>query len=377
MGQLTIGGLERQVYLLASGLARGVFDVTVVSMASGGDWAAPLREAGVRVEELHRRGHMDWRRLLAMRAVFKTLRPDVVYSFNYEGNVYSRIAGLLAGVPILITGERGIYMSGFMALVERLLNRFTECVICNAEAIRRDLVRRVGIPQGKVITIPNAVLVPPPFGAEDRRSARRLIGANDDEIVVGTIGRMESIKNHELLVRAASLGRPAGRNLRYCVIGDGPDEKTVRAAIDQEGLRDRFSLVGSRRDAVSLLPAFDIFVLTSKSEGLPNTVMEAMAAGLPCVCTDVGGCRELVEEGMTGYLVAADDPRALAERILDLAADPSRRARMGQAGRRRISTGYSVEQLVSRVEQILLRLLEASGSRGRGHRLPVNLVEVG
>ena len=375
VGQLTIGGLERQVYLLASALVRSPFDVTVVSMASGGEWANALRQVDVKVVELRRHGRMDWRRFLAMWRVFKTINPHLVYSFNYEGNAYARLAGLLAGVPILMTGERGIYMSWFMACLERSLIRFTECVVCNSEAIRRDLIDRIGLPRGKVFTIRNAVVIPPPAGPEERRAARHLIGARDDEIVVGTIGRLAAIKNHAMLARAASLCSKSSRPLRFCIVGGGPDEEPVRRAIRDSGQEGRFILLGPKADARAILPAFDLFVLTSKSEGLPNTVMEAMAAGLPCVCTDVGGCGELVEHGVTGYLVAPDDAHALAARILELAGDPERREAMGRAGVLRISHGYSVERLVSQVQNLFLRLLASAETRGRGRRLPIDLVE--
>ncbi len=375
VGQLAIGGLERQVYLLASGLALGSFEVSVVSMTRGGTWATALRQADVQVCELERRGRLDWRRLVAMRRVFKDLRPELVYSFNYETNAYARLAGLLAGVPILVTGVRGFYRSRLMTLAERLLIRFTECVICNAEAIRRDLVERLGVPERKAITIRNGVVIPPPAGPEERQTARRLIGAGEDEIVVGTVARLVEDKNPAMLVRAASLCGNAPVRLRYCIVGGGPEEKAVRTAVREQGLEHRFTLLGPKEDARALLNGFDLFVLTSRTEGLPNTVMEAMAAGLPCVCTDVGGCRELVEHGVTGYLVAPDDAGDLGARILDLAGDPERRAAMGRAGRRKISAGYSVERLVSQVQELFLRLLKTAGTRGRGHRLPVDLVE--
>jgi glycosyltransferase involved in cell wall biosynthesis len=376
VGQLAIGGLERQVYLLASALVRGPFDVTVVSMASGGEWAKALRQANVKVVELRRHGRLDWRRFLAMWHAFRTINPHLIYSFNYEGNAYARLSGLLARVPILVTGERGIYMSWFMASLERWLIRFTECVICNAEAIRLDLIDRVGLPRSKVFTIRNAVVIPPSAGPEERMAARRLIGAGQDEIVVGTIGRLAAIKNHAMLARAASLCAEASLPLRFCIVGGGPDEEAVRVAIRDCGQEDRFTLLGLKEDARSLLPGFDLFVLTSKSEGMPNTVMEAMAGGLPCVCTDVGGCPELVEHGVTGYLVAPDDACALAARILELAGDPERRAAMGQAAVLKISHGYSVERLVSQVQDLFLRLLESAETRRRGHRLPIDLVEV-
>jgi glycosyltransferase involved in cell wall biosynthesis len=147
-------------------------------------------------------------------------------------------------------------------------------------------------------------------------------------------------------------------------------------AIHDHGVEDRFTLLGEREEAWTLLAGFDLFVLTSRSEGSPNTLMEAMAAGLPCVCTDVGGCPELVAHGVTGYLVAPGDAQALADRIVELAGDEALRSSMGRAGRERIAGGYSVERLVSQVEQVLLRLLEAAGSSARGRRLRADFIEV-
>lgn len=374
VGQLAVGGLERQAYLLATGLHRRRFEVTVVSMARGGSWAGALRQAGVRVVEVGRRGHLDWRRLIGLIRLMRAIRPHVVYSFNYEGNAYARLAGLLTGVPVLITGERSVYLSRWMVLLERVLFRFTECVICNAEAIRRDLIDRVGLPEEKILTIRNAVVVPPSPGPAERRTSRSLIGAAEDEIVVGTIARLAAIKNLAMLVRAASLCRTAIK-LRFCLVGGGADETTVREAIRQHDLEDRFALLGERDEAWTLLPGFDIFVLSSWSEGLPNTLMEAMAAGLPCVCTDVGGCRELVAPSVTGYLVAPDDAQAMATRIVELAVNADLRSTMGRAGRERIAGGFSVESMVSQVEGILVKLLAAAASSPRGRRLRADVIE--
>jgi len=376
VGQLGLGGLEKQVYLLATGLDKSRFEVAVVSMTRGGQWAEALRRAGVSVVEMGRRGHLDLRRLAGMVRIFRAIRPHVVYSFNYEANAYARLAGLLAGVPILLTGERNVYMSRRMGLLEHVLIRFTECVICNAEAIRRDLIDRTGLPEHKIITIRNGVVIRPHPGPVERRSARLHIGATEDEIVVGTIAGLAERKNLTMLVRAASLCKAEAR-LRFCVVGGGPDEQAVRTAIHDYGVGDRFTLLGEREEAWTLLAGFDLFVLSSRTEGLPNALMEAMMAGLPCVCTDVGGCGELVAHGLTGYLVDPGDARALADRIVELAADTALRSTMGGAGRKRITERYSVERLVSEVEQVLLRLLKAAGSTARGRRLRDEIFEVG
>ncbi len=370
VGQLTRGGLERQVYLLASNLDRRRLDVTVISLSIGGAWAEEMTRSGVKVLQLERHGRWDARRLWRLVRSFRRIRPHLVYSFNYETNAYARLAGLLAGVPIFVTGERGIYLKGGQVLLERVLHRFTECVVANAEAIRRDLVERVGLPATKVLTIRNAVVVPPRAGQVERLAARSALEVRSDrDIVVGTIARLEEVKNLGLLLRAAELARGAGLPLAFRIVGRGPQEARLRQEIRARGIGSEVVILGERAAASDLLAGFDIFVLTSRSEGMPNTVMEALAAGLPCVCTDVGGCRELVQDDVTGYLVPPDDAGALMARILELAGDAQKRLRLGQAGRRNIESEFSVHRLVSSTESLLATLLAAKDSGSRGRRL--------
>jgi glycosyltransferase involved in cell wall biosynthesis len=370
VGQLGRGGLEKQAYLIAGGLSRRGFEVTVVSLSEGGAWAEALRAAGVPLVELKRWGHFDLRRFANLVAVFRKMRPDLVYAFNYPTTTYARLAGLAASVPLLITGERCVYLTRFQGFLERILARVTECVICNAEAIRRDLVERIGVPRRKVITVLNAIEPPSVGGVEARRSALRLLGIPEGPFVVGTVGRIEDQKNFPMLVEVARLARDAGLDVRTCIIGDGSRMKAIKSMIHDLALDDHFVLAGERPAVGDLLPAFDVFVLTSGYEGLPNAVMEAMAAGLPCVCTDVGGCRELVEEGVTGFLVPPGDAPAMARALQRLARDQRLRAALGASGRARILREFSLEQLLSQTEAVLRNLLAARDASPRGGRLP-------
>jgi len=369
VGQLTRGGLERQAYLLASNLDRARLDVTVISLSRGGAWAEALEDAGVKLLQLERHGRWEVKRLLDLVRLFRRLNPHVVYSFNYETNAYARIAGLFAGVPILMTGERGIYLKGLQIALERVLQRFTECVVTNADAIRRDLIERIGLPSTKVITIRNAVEVPAQRGPEERNAARRALDVvSGDSVVVGTIARLWKVKNLELLLRAAEIVVKTEPSVVFRIVGGGPEEIRLRREIGDRNLEHAVSLLGERPDASALLSGFDVFVLTSHSEGMPNTVMEAMAAGLPCICTDVGGCRELVSDDITGFLVPPGDPGALASRVVALARDARMRWQMGEAGRRTIESEFSIGRLVSRTEELLLTLLAAKDSETRGRR---------
>ena len=372
VGQLRLGGLEKQAFLLATGLDHNRFDVTVISLSRGGAWSEALGAAGVRVEQIERRGRRDWRRLWSLVRLFRSLRPDLVYSYNYETSAYARLAGLAAAVPILVTSVRGLYLSAWYRWLEAFLIRFTECVVCNAESLRRDLIARVGLPAHKVLVIPNGAEVPPPAGPAERAAARRALGVPEDGILVGTIARLDPIKNLGMLVRAAALCRTSRQPIHFCVVGGGPEEATLRDEVGRRGLEGRFHLAGEHPIASRLLPGFDLFVLTSWSEGLPNTIMEAMAAGLPCVSTNVGGCPELVIDGVTGYLVPSGDEGALAARIVELAAEPRRRALLGQAGRKTIETRFSVGRLVSQTERLFDRLVAARDRAVRGRRLAVD-----
>jgi len=250
------------------------------------------------------------------------------------------------------------------AALERLLGGLTNRVICNAEAVRSDLVKRVGLPPDKVAVVRNGVDIPPEADARARAAARGSLGLPPEGLVIGTVARLHPVKNLPLLVETAR------RCLEkvdawFCIIGGGPEEGAIRRSSEQPVLKGRVILAGSRPEARDLLAAFDIFVLTSDVEGLPNAVMEAMALGLPSVCTDVGGCRELIDDGVEGYLVPPRDVVLMTDRILRLAGDGDLRARLGTAARRRALRNFAAERMVGATEAILSDLLA-----GRAERSP-------
>jgi glycosyltransferase involved in cell wall biosynthesis len=336
----------------------------VVSLQEGGVLIDALSRDGVPVIQIARRGPRDWRRLVRLTRLLRRSRPDLVYSFNYEVNAYTRLAALLARVPVIVTGERGIYMTRGQALLEKLLAGFTDRVICNAEAVRRDLVVRVGLSPSQVVVVRNGVDVPGEPDGQARAAARRSLGLPPEGLVVGTVARLHPVKNLPLLLETARRCLES-IDAWFCIIGGGPEEGTLRRMSAQPTLKGRVVLAGSRPEARDLLAAFDIFVLTSDVEGLPNAVMEAMALGLPSVCTDVGGCRELIDDRVEGYLVPSRDAALLTDRILRLAADGDLRVRLGTAARRRAIRDFASERMVGQTEAILWGLLA-----GRAERSP-------
>ena len=181
-------------------------------------------------------------------------------------------------------------------------------------------------------------------------AARRELGAARQDIVIGTLGRLARQKNIELFLEMAAglIDSTRGRRLRFVVAGDGPALGGLQAAARERGLTDAVMFAGARQDVARVLRAFDIFVLTSDFEGLPNSVMEAMASARPVVATRAGGTEEVVDDGVSGYLVAPGDAKGLVKHVTLLAGDPGLRRRMGKEGRARIAAEFSVQKMVER-----------------------------
>lgn len=243
-----------------------------------------------------------------------------------------------------------------MALHRRAF-RAASAVIANSRIVKSHTGKLYGLDEGRIRVIHNGLPLEdysPPAGdlrGEEpiRLGARRELEVPDGAILVGTVSRLSPEKNLELFLDLASrLAAGAGDpgRIRFVVVGTGPSERELRSRA--AALGDRVRFVGARRDIYRIMTAIDVFVLTSRFEGLPNAVMEAMAAGRPVVATRTGGTEELVTDEETGFLVPSGDAAALADRVGRLSSDAGLRAEMGRSGRARIEAAFSVETMVSR-----------------------------
>jgi glycosyltransferase involved in cell wall biosynthesis len=212
------------------------------------------------------------------------------------------------------------------------------------------------LPADKLVLIYNGVELPekPLTSPQEARVALNL---PPDGLVIGTVSRLDPVKGVAFLVHAFSKVDRA----HLVVIGDGPERAALESLAGGLGVAGRVHWVGHRRNVPHLLPAFDLFVQPSLHEGLPNTILEAMAAGLPVVATAVGGTPEVVVDGVTGLLVPPRDPDALAQAIVRLLYTPDLRCRMGQAGRERVAQYFTVERMVEQTERLYERLLVEKG----------------
>jgi glycosyltransferase involved in cell wall biosynthesis len=232
------------------------------------------------------------------------------------------------------------------AYIERRLAHVTDRIICVSEAERQAALVRAICPPERLVVIPNGLDIE----AFDRMAAaeveRGQFGLTDGDFVIGTVGRLDPQKGHAHLLRAAALVLERHPEARFLIVGDGELRSVLEQQARDAGIADRVVFVGRYEPAAALYRLMDLFVLPSLWEGAPYSPLEAMAAGLPVVCSDVGGCRDIVADGETGFLVPPAQPHALAERVLELLEHRDRARAMGRAGRQRVEERLSLERML-------------------------------
>ncbi|CAN5133390.1 hypothetical protein BH24ACT1_BH24ACT1_11310 [soil metagenome] len=337
----------------------------VVGISAPGKWVGELTEAGVSHRPLpsSTRGMNPLADLKAARELWRVLRSehfDVLHTHNPKPGLYGRVVGRLAGVPIVVHTTHGLFATtedrwskrALVYLAEALASRFSDAeLVQNPEDLALMNHLRL-VPRRRAFLLGNGVDLSrfhPDGPAGDRRAALRAeLGAGPDQVVVGTVGRLVGEKGYPELFHAAEL-----LGDRYLVVAIGPDDPDKSDALSGQLIEQARNLgvrfLGMRLDVEGLYAAMDVFVLASHREGLPRAAMEAAAMGLPAVVTDVRGCRQVVDRGVTGLLVPVRDPPALAEAIRRLGEDAELRREMGAAARQRASRYFDERRVVAKV----------------------------
>jgi glycosyltransferase involved in cell wall biosynthesis len=353
------GGAQTYVASLLPGLVE-TFDVVVAAHGDG-----PLKEAarsaGARFVSLRhvRRPISPWRDPLGLFELLRLLRrekPHVVHVNSAKAAALGRLAAGLAGVPIRVytvhgwafLAHRGLVSAAYR-WVERALRPLTTVTVCVSENERRAGLAARACDELSTIVIRNGVSTKTLDVAKSQSVGLRLV----------MVGRLQAPKDPITLVRALAL--VPRRDFEAVLVGDGPERAAVEDEIRQLGVGPVVRLLGERTDVAELLATADVFVLSTHSEGLPLSVLEAMAAGLPVVAANVGGIPELVADGVSGLLVPPDDPDALAEAIERLLESPSLAQQLGHAGRRRVVENFDVEAVRKAHLALYRRMLASRG----------------
>ena len=360
---LAKGGAETQLYRTACGLRRRGFDVHALCLLGPAYYGEKLMEAGIPVRYLRASRRSDPFTVLSrLTRALRDMRPDALAGFDYPGTIVARAAGALLRVPVVVSSIRSQRLGGpVRRLALTWTDRLADVTTTNSRMVADHLVGLGAVSASRARVIPNGLDMQRlgPHLREGRAALRRSIDVADGEFLWVAAGRFEEPKDYPNLCAAVSeIAREGGR-LRVAIAGQGPLEERIRALIDGDaGLSRVITLLGQRDDVPALMAAADATVLASAWEGLPNVVLESLAVGTPAVSTDVGGVREIVGDGETGFIVPPRQPRALARAMVRMMAlTASERQVMGDAGRAHVLGRFELQQVVSQWADLFTELL--------------------
>jgi sugar transferase (PEP-CTERM/EpsH1 system associated) len=349
------GGMELGVVKLMNGLDPAKVRSAVCSTRPAGRLTR-LIPSRVPVFELPRNDGNDPRVVWSLYRLFRRERPDIVHTHAWGTLLEGLCAARMSRVPAVVHGEHGtLQLRPHQRWLQRRGWSNVEQVLSVSTRLAERMAGQVGFPLARIGVIRNGVDLMR-FAGTARSGARAALDLDADALVVGAVGRLVPVKDHASLVEAAALLRRHGLAPTIVIAGDGPLHDMLLSRAVALGIESQIRLLGDRPDIETVLAALDVFALTSVSEGLSNTILEAMAAGLPVVATEVGGADELVERDVTGVLVPARSPSALASSLALLLRDPAMRAAMGAAGRQRAEREFSLGGMVRQYENLYLSL---------------------
>ncbi len=352
------GGAEKQLTLLACGLQQQGFDVHVACLTRGGPWEATLQAAGVPVTIIGKRWKVDPPAYFRLKKHIAALQPDIVHTWLFAANSYGRQAASAAGVKHILAGERCVdrWKVFYELAIDRQLAKRTERIITNSTGVQEFYVAQ-GLPAEKFVVIPNGIepFSPPENNPRDAICAE--LGLATDVHLVGAVGRLWPQKRVKYCICAAELLKVVRDDVHLLVIGDGPQRWRLERYCRQVGNDNKVHFLGERRDVARILPHLFALWLASGYEGQSNAVMEGMAAGLPVIATDIPGNRDLIVPNETGYLVPVGDRAGFARKTQTLLKDPALAAKLGAAGKKRMLTQFSIDQMIARHAELYRSLL--------------------
>jgi L-malate glycosyltransferase len=355
IGQLGLGGSEKQLYILLKHMDKSRFEpqVVVFNPSNNNTLDDDLRKSGVPVYGIPESTRSIFSRLLWILKLALKFRPDILHSWTLHDNGYAALIGIFAGIPVRLGSLRGsLASSGFINIHAwirwLILHGVNGHLVNSAQGI--DELKDAGVPERRIKMLPNCIEIPLAIEKSNNSCLHQ----------VGMVGNLRREKNYPLFLRGLSLVLPEFPDLVGIIVGqpvlpsDSEIPDQIQSEIDRLGLGDHIIQVGFCADVPSLLPEWEIFCLTSDSEGMPNAVLEAMAAGLPVIATHVGGIPQVVVHGKTGLLIPPRDEGAFADALRKLLEDPELSRTMGAEGRRRVEFEFSPEVVVPMLEKYYL-----------------------
>lgn len=350
---LDSSGAEKQFSLLATGLPRDKFDVQTVALTRGGPYAAMLKEHDIPLTILNKRFKLDPFVLYRLRKIIQQQQPDIIHSWLFAANAYTRLvtqktSDTKKNAAKMIVSERCVdtWKSGWQLKLDRKQIDKTTMLIGNSQPVV-DFYRTLGYPAEKTTVIHNGIALPEnQLQTQQRDAMLAQLDLPSGARIVGFVGRLAPQKKVKDLIWAMQLLRQLSQNTYFLIVGDGEQRHMLEEATRHFNCEPFCRFVGHRDDAASLIPLMNVFWLASDFEGLSNSLMEAMAAGVPAVVSDIPPNRELVTDGETGFFVKPGDSVGFAQFADRIIADEALAKKLGDASIQRMKEHFSIKQMI-------------------------------
>ncbi len=351
---LEIGGLEIMVVSLLERLDHSRYRPSICCYDSLGSLSQGLPEKGIGVHLLRRRPGIDYFYPFKLAKYLKKSKIKILHLHNPTALFYGTLAGRIAGTPCIIYTEHGRdFSSSFkVRIANSLLCKMVNRVVVVAEHGKRYLVEHEGVDERRIFKIYNGIDSQKFGRTHSGKLIRSGLGLHDNQSIIGIVARLDPIKNHTCLIRAMKIIATRLPEAVLLIIGDGLLRTELESLTANLQLQDHIKFLGARSDIAELLSVMDVFVLSSLSEGLSLTLIEACAAAKPIVATDVGGNPEIVKHQSNGLLVPSDQPETLAKTIAEILNDKEKARLMGEFGRKKFQEEFTLNTMVKKYEHM-------------------------
>ncbi len=359
IGTLSAGGAERNLYYLASPMAASKYRYGIACLVRRGELASSIEAMGIPIFELGYRRRRTALTVIELARLLRRHRVRILHTHLFESGLIGRLAAWLARTPVIITHEHGktLWKRWYHRAFERLAIHATDLRIVVSKDImvlRRQLE---GTPASKLRLVYNAVDPDPFVKGEDARVAKREELGLVDKFVIGTVGRLIEAKGLDIMLEVAREVTRSYPAVRFLIIGDGPLRPDLERLRFTLGLEETVIFLGKRTDIPELMAAMDLYMITSRREGLPLSLIEAMMAAKPIIATSVGGIPETLTDHDDGIVVPSGEVQSLAKAVFELADDPRLREHLARSARKKAVERYSAPGVLAQLEAIYEDLL--------------------
>lgn len=359
---LNPGGLENGIINLVNNMDDFKFENTICCLTQGGDFEKRLNK-NIKVSKMFKKPGNDYQLYIKLIKYLKEIKPTIVHTRNWAG-MDGIIVAKIAGVPIIIHGEHGFEIADLISqnrkrkfIRKLVLSTMVDKIVTVSKNLKNRLINEIKIKPEKIIHIPNGVDTNK-FNIYRKEFTRKKFGFKKGDFIIGIVARLDPIKNHKTLISAFKEIVTIHPNTNLVIVGDGSLRNKLENQTYQLGIKNKVIFMGERDDVPEILKTFDIFVLPSLNEGMSNTILEAMATGIPVIASNVGGNPELVVDGRTGFLFPSNDVESLVQKIKTYISHPELKQKHGYNAHKRVEEKFSLDQMVRRYEELYLELVE-------------------